>query len=74
MEAELVGYSEYIPYILWVLMFINDRGYLLKQEYNISRQRKRNLNGDKKSQLLHGKFHTCDHNFFIKDIVYKKKL
>ena len=29
-EAELVGNSEYIPYNIWVVMFLEEQGYELK--------------------------------------------
>ena len=29
-EAELVGTSEYIPYMLWLLIFISSQGYVIK--------------------------------------------
>jgi hypothetical protein len=30
-EAELVGVSEYIPYNIWLLMFLKEQGYEIKE-------------------------------------------
>ena len=74
-EAELVGASEYIPYSLWLLMFISMQGYTIKNNV---------LYQDNQSTILmlkNGR-NSCTGNsrhihiryFFVKDRVDKKEV
>ena len=74
-EAELVGASEYIPYNLWLLMFMSMQGYTIKNNV---------LYQDNQSTILmlkNGR-NSCTGNsrhihiryFFVKDRVDKKEV
>ena len=74
-ESELVGVSEYIPYNLWLLMFMCMQGYVIKNNV---------LYQDNKSTILmlkNGR-NSCTGNsrhihiryFFVKDRVDKKEV
>ena len=74
-EAELVGVSEYIPYNIWLLLFMKEQGYTIKN--NILYQ-------DNQSTILmlkNGR-NSCTGNyrhidvryFFVKDRINKKEI
>ena len=74
-EAELVGVSEYIPYNIWLMMFLEEQGYGIKD--NVIYQ-------DNKSAILMEKNgrNSCTGNsrhiniryFFVKDRIDKKEV
>ena len=74
-EAELVGVAEYVPYNIWLCMFLKEQGYEIKD--NVIYQ-------DNKSAMLMQKNgrNSCTENsrhinvryFFVKDRIDKKEM
>ena len=74
-EAELVGTSDYIPYNLWLLMFLCMQGYIIKNNilYQDNQSTIRMLKNGRNSCTGNSR-HIHIRYFFVKDRVDKKEV
>ena len=74
-EAELVGSSEYIPYNLWLLMFMDKQGYTIKNNvlYQDNQSTILMLKNGRNSCTGNSR-HINIRHFFVKDRVDKKEV
>ena len=74
-EAELVGVSEYLPYNIWILMFLHEQGYSLKsnvlQQDNQSAIR---MEKNGRNSCTGNSRHVNIRYFFVKDRIDKGEL
>ena len=74
-EAELVGVSDYLPYNIWLLMFIDEQGYGIK--YNLVFQENQStmrMHIKGRNLCTGNSHHTNIRYFFVKDRVDKREL
>ena len=74
-ESELVGVSEYFPYNIWLIIFMDSQGYGIKnnivyQDYQYTM--KMNING--RNSCTGNSRHINVHIFFVKDRIDKGEL
>jgi len=74
-EAELVGNSAYVPYNLWLLHFLSEQGYEIKDNilYQDNQSTIRMLKNSRKSCTGNSR-HIDIRYFFVKDRVDKKEV
>ena len=74
-EVELVGTSEYIPYNLWLLMFMDKQGYTIKNNvlYQDNQSTILMLKNGRNSCTGNSR-HINIRHFFVKDRVDKKEV
>ena len=74
-EAELVGVSEYIPYNIWLLSFMDEQGYAVKD--NILFQDNQStiimLKNERNSCIGNSRYINIRY-FFVKDRIDKKEV
>ena len=74
-EAELVGTSEYIPYNLWLTLFMSEQGYEIKDNvlYQDNRSMMLMLKNGRNSCTGNSR-HIAIRYFFVKDRIDKGEL
>ena len=74
-EAELVGASEYIPYNLWLVLFMSEQGYKIKDNvlYQDNRSTMLMLKNGRNSCTGNSR-HINSRYFFVKDRIDKGEL
>ena len=74
-EAELVGASEYIPYNLWLVLFMSEQGYKIKDNvlYQDNRSTMLMLKNGRNSCTGNSR-HINIRYFFVKDRIDKGEL
>lgn len=74
-EAELVGVSEYIPYNTWLLMFMEEQGYTIKDNllYQDNQSTILMLKNGRNSCTVNSR-HIDIRYFFVKDRIDKEEV
>ena len=74
-ESELVGVSDYLPYNIWLLMFMKEQGYEIKSNFLAQDNQsaiKMEMNG--RNSCTGNSRHVNIRYFFVKDRIDKKEI